>query len=103
MATSIIKGCEVEAKEGVTVFRQGKLRIVRLDTPSNWCSTLETEDRPSVNMDAIGSIYNGSTYVTCRVSIGSDGKVQIIDNYGNYISGAQWGYLNPKYVTYFVD
>ena len=104
MATSTIsRQYGYFVKEGVTVYRQGKLRIVRLDKPSDWCATLYPEDRPSIAARTPGAVYNGSSYVECNVSVYSDGKVRVLDYYGNPISGAQYGYLTPTFITYFVD
>lgn len=103
MATSkIIEGSEVITKEGVTVFRLGRLRIVRLDTPSEWCATLYAEDRPSISATSTAKVYNGSTYVDCIVRVGTDGKVTIKDEWGSAISGASYGYLTARFVIYFV-
>lgn len=96
-----IKG-ETETKEGCTVFRQGNLRIVRLVSPSAWCATLKSIDRPSATVSASGKVYNGSTYVDCTVLINTSGEVRVQDLWGGTIFGAQYGYLRPRNLTYFV-
>ena len=104
MATGTIKqssGYSV-VKEGVTVYRNGNLRIVRLDEPSAWCATLYEDDRPSVFASVTGAIYNGSSYVDCIVGVNTDGTVKVTDYFGNAISNAQYSYLTPRYVVYFV-
>lgn len=89
-------------KEGVTVFRKGRLRIVRLDSPSAWCATLYAEDAPSNDARVLSKVYNGSDYVDCNVSVGSDGTVKVLSLWGSEIVGAQYNFLVNKYVTYFV-
>lgn len=93
---------EVEKVEGVTVFRKGRFRMVYIDTPSNWCSTLAVRDRPSKTASVFGMVYNGSGYVNCNVSVKTNGHVEITDPYGNWISGAQWGYLIGRTICYYV-
>lgn len=96
-----LKGTTV-VKEGCTVFRQGDLRIVRLNSPSAWCSTLSVSDRPSARVSLTGKVYNGSTYVDCVVFINTSGEVRVQDLWGGTISGAQYGYLQPRDLTYYV-
>lgn len=90
-------------KDDITVYRNGKLRILRLDTPSEWMATLSVVDRPSIPMNFVGTIYDGTQYVDCTVSVETDGKVQVRDIFGGTIPGAQYGFLSPRCVTYFVD
>lgn len=91
-----------EVKEGCTVFRQGDLRIVRLNSPSAWCATLSVSDRPSATVSLPGKVYNGSTYVDCVVFINTSGEVRVQDFWGGTVSGAQYGYLRPRDLTYYV-
>lgn len=99
--TSLIGTSSV--KEGVTVFRLGKLRCVRLDNPSAWCATLLWSDRPSADVEFTGKVYNGSSYVDCLVKINTAGEVRITDLFSGTISGANYTYARPKWLTYFVD
>ena len=89
-------------KEGVTVFRLGHLRIVRLDSPSAWCATLVESDRPSVGARVISQVYNGSAYVDCVIQVGTDGTVKVQSVFGSEIANAQYGYLVNRYIEYFV-
>ena len=90
-------------KEGVTVYRNGKLRVVRIDSPSAWCATLYEVDRPSVAVSESSKIFNGSAYVDCRATVGTDGTVKVTDYFGGEISGAQYGFLSSRYISYFVN
>lgn len=90
-------------KEGVTVFFLGKLRIVRIDQPSSWCATLYASDRPSQLVEYVGKIFNGSAYVDCLVKINTAGEVRITDMFGAIIPNAQYNYVRPRWLTYFVD
>ena len=90
-------------KDDITVYRNGKLRILRLDTPSEWMATLSVVDRPSIPAKFVGTVYDGTQYVDCMVNVETDGKVQVRDFFGGTITGAQYGFLSPRYVTYFVD
>ena len=100
-----LKGLKQEAvvKEGCTVFRQGDLRIVRIDTPSAWSATLSAGDRPSADVSAVGKVYNGSTYVDCLIFINTSGQLKVQDFWGGTIANAQYGFLRPRTLTYFVD
>lgn len=93
---------EVEVKEGVTVYRNGRFRMLHLDSPSAWCATLSTGDRPQSIRRVISKVYNGSAYVDCTITVDTDGKVQIMDLYGGTISGAQYGYLVDRTVCYYI-
>ena len=93
---------EKEVKEGCTVYRLDNLRIVRLDSPSAWCATLYAKDRPSLDFEAFGTVYNGSTYVDCLVKVNTLGEVRVTTLYGATVSGAQYNYLRPRWLTYFV-
>ena len=90
-------------KEGVTVFRKGRMRTVRLDSPSAWCATLIAFDRPSVGARVISQVYNGSTYVDCIIQVGTDGTVRVQSVWGSEIANAQYSYLVNRFITYFVD
>lgn len=90
-------------KEGVVIYRLGKHRTVRLKNPSAWCATLNTWDRPPAVISAIGKVYNGSSYVDCMVSINTSGEVRVQNLFGAEIAGAQYGYLRPTTLSYFVD
>ena len=90
-------------KEGVVIYRLGKLRTVRLRSPSAWCATLSTWDRPANTVAVPGKIYNGSSYVDCMVFINSSGEVRVQDMFGGNITGAQYNYLRPLDITYFVE
>ena len=94
---------QTEVKEGCTVFRQGDLRIVRIDTGSAWPATLSVKDRPSAVVSATGKVYNGSDYVDCLININTAGEVKVVDLWGGTVSGAQYGFLRPRTLTYFVD
>lgn len=88
-------------KEGVTVYTQGTFRQIYLNSPSAWCATLSAVDRPSAPVRTPGKIYNGSTYVDCIITIGTDGTVKVTDLFGGTISGAQYGFLVPRHIFYF--
>ena len=92
-----------ETKEGVIVFRLGKLRIVRLVSPSAWCATLFSSDSPSQAVRVLTKIYNGSTYVDCVVQIDTDGTVKVQGLFGETVSGAQYGYLVNREIAYYVN
>lgn len=94
---------ETAVKEGVTVFRLGKLRVVRLDSSSAWCATLYAVDRPSIDAEFFGTVYNGTSYVDCLVKVNRYGEVRITDLYSGTIANAQYGYARPRWLTYFVD
>ena len=96
-----IKG-ETEVKEGCTIFRQGDLRVVRLDSPSAWCATLWAKDRPSATVEYSGVVYNGSTYVDCLVLVNTLGEVRVTTLYGATVPSAQYGYLRPRNLVYYV-
>lgn len=89
-------------KEGCTIFRQGDYRCVRLDSPSAWCATLLALDRPTRDVAVPAKVYNGSTYVDCMVLINTLGEVRVQTLYGATVSGAQYGYLRPRDISYFV-
>lgn len=91
-----------EVKEGVTIYRQGKFRMIHIDTGSAWCATLSQSDRPSDTASVIGKVYNGSSYVDCAITVGTNGRVEINNLYGQAISGAQYGYLRPRDILYYV-
>lgn len=91
-----------EVKEGVTVYRQGRFRNVHIDNGSAWCATLSQGDRPADTASVPGKVYNGSSYVDCMIVVGTNGRVEISNMYGQTISGAQYGYLRPRDIFYFV-
>lgn len=91
-----------KVREGVTVYTQGTFRQVHLDSPSAWCATLSVEDRPAAPVRSPGKVFNGSTYVDCVTTISTDGTVKVTDLYGGTISGAQYGYLIPRDLYYYV-
>ena len=93
---------ESETREGCQVYRQGKFREVHLTTPSAWCATLLSKDRPADTVSVIGKIYNGSAYVDCMVFVNSSGEVRVQDLFGGSVSGAQYGYLRPRDLFYYV-
>ena len=92
----------VEVKEGVTVYRNGRFRMIHLDSPSQWCATLSVWDRPSTTRRTLSKLYNGSSYVDCTIQVNTNGQVRIWDVYGNEISGAQYGFLIDRTVCYYV-
>lgn len=92
----------VEVKEGVTVYRNGRFRMIHLDSPSQWCATLSAWDRPSTTRRVLSKVYNGSAYVDCTIQVNTNGEVRIWDLYGNAISGAQYGFLIDRTVCYYV-
>lgn len=94
---------ETVVKEGVTIYRLGKLRIVRLDSPSAWCATLWGTDTPSIDAEFVGKVYNGTSYVDCLVKVNKKGEVRITDMFSGTISNAQYDYVRPRWLTYFVD
>lgn len=93
----------VITKEGCTVYRLGKFREVHLTNPSAWCATLAEQDRPSETVSVIGKIYNGSAYVDCMIFVNSSGEVRVQDFFGGSVSGAQYAYLRPRDLFYFVQ
>ena len=94
---------ETVVKEGVTIYRLGKLRIVRLDSPSSWCATLWGTDTPSIDAEFVGKVYNGTSYVDCLVKVNRYGEVRITDMFSGTIANAQYSYARPRWLTYFVD
>ena len=103
MATSTINLKDaVEVKEGVTVYRQGRFRMLHLDTPSAWCATLSSWDWPSSTRRTLSAVYNGSAYVDCSIMVNTVGEVRILDFYGGEVSGAQYGYLINRTICYYV-
>ena len=92
----------VEVKEGVTVYRNGRFRMIHIVSPSQWCATLSAGDRPSTARRVLSKVYNGSSYVDCVIQIETNGQVRIQDLFGNTISGAQYGFLVDRTVCYYV-
>ena len=92
----------VEAKEGVTIYRNGRFRMIHLDSPSQWCATLSPGDSPQTSRSTASKIYNGSSYVDCEIQVNTNGEVRIVDLFANEISGAQYGYLVDRTVCYYV-
>ena len=92
----------VEVKEGVTVYRNGRFRMIHLDSPSQWCATLSVWDRPRTTRRAFTKVYNGSSYVDCIIQVNTNGEVRIWDLFANEISGAQYGFLVNRTVCYYV-
>lgn len=92
----------VEVKEGVTVYRNGRFRMIHLDSPSQWSATLSAWDRPSTARRTASKVYNGNSYVDCVIQIETNGQVRIQDLYGNVISGAQYSFLVDRTVCYYV-
>lgn len=116
MGNTIIKTMPVEYEAienyGAGIFRYGKMRMLWLPSgtfSSSWVLTIPEKDRPPKGVTAIGSVFNGSSYVTCMISIyakdnaSKAGRVTVSDNYGADISGMQMGYCNPHLITYFVE
>lgn len=93
----------VITKEGCIVYRLGKFREVFIANGSAWCATLAEQDRPPNDVDYCGKVYNGSSYVDCLVRVNTAGEVRVTDFYGGTISGAQYTYLRPRYLFYFVQ
>lgn len=93
---------EVEVKEGVTVYRNGRFRMIYLDSPSQWCATLSALDTPQTTQRFMSMLYDGSGYVDCVIIIGTDGTVKIGNTYGATISGAQYGFLIDRTCCYYV-
>lgn len=92
----------VEVKEGVTIYRNGRFRMIHLDSPSQWCATLSPWDRPQTTRRTASKIYNGSSYVDCAIQVNTNGEVRIWDLFANEISGAQYGFLVNRTVCYYV-
>ena len=96
-----LKGEKV-TKEGCIVFRQGNFRTLRIVTASQWLATLNEIDRPSSAAVFPAKIYNGSTYVDCAIFVNTNGQVRVETIAGTAVPGAQYGYLTPRYVSYYV-
>ena len=92
----------VEVKEGVTVYRNGRFRMIHLDSPSQWCATLSPGDSPSTTRRTASKIYNGSSYVDCAIQVDTNGEVRIVDFFGKEVSGARYGFLVNRTVCYYV-
>ena len=92
----------VEVKEGVTIYRNGRFRMIHLDSPSQWCATLSTGDSPPTTRRTLSKVYNGSSYVDCAIQVNTNGEVRIWDLFANEISGAQYGFLADRTVCYYV-
>ena len=92
----------VEVREGVTIYRNGRFRMIHLDSPSQWCATLFAWDRPSTARRTLSKVYDGSSYVDCVIEIGTNGQVRIQDLFGSVISGAKYGFLVDRTVCYYV-
>lgn len=92
----------VEVKEGVTIYRNGRFRMIHLDSPSQWCATLSTWDWPQTKKRTLSKVYNGSSYVDCVIQVNTNGEVRIWDLFANEISGAQYGFLVDRTVCYYV-
>ena len=92
----------VEVKEGVTIYRNGRFRMIHLDSPSKWCATLSTLDSPQTTRRTASKIYNGSSYVDCVIQVNTNGEVRIWDMFGNEVSGAQYGFVVDRTVCYYV-
>ena len=101
-AISALQAPTIITKEGCTVYRLGKFREAHLTNPSAWCATLASTDRPSETVTVMGKIYNGSAYVDCMIFVNSSGEVRVQDLFGGTISGAQYAYLRPRDLFYFV-
>lgn len=93
---------EVEVKEGVTIYRNGRFRMIHLDSPSQWCATLSTWDWPQTTKRTLSKVYNGSSYVDCVIQVNTNGEVRIRDLFANEISGAQYGFLVDRTCCYYV-
>ena len=92
----------VEVKEGVTIYRNGRFRMIHLDSPSQWCATLNPGDRPQTTRRTVSKIYDGSSYVDCVIQVNTNGEVRIWDLYGKEVSGAQYGFLVDRTCCYYV-
>ena len=100
IATSL-KG-EKETKEGCIVFRQGNFRTLKIVTASQWLATLNQIDCPSSAAIFPAKVFNGSTYVDCAIFVNTNGQVRIETMSGAAVPGAQYNYVSPRYVSYYV-
>lgn len=116
MGNTIIKTMPVEYEaienNGAGIFRYGKMRMLWLPSgafSASWVLTIPEKDRPPKAVTAMGTVYNGSSYVSCLIAIYAKddasraGRVLVSDSYGGNISGMQMGFCNPHLITYFVE
>lgn len=62
--------------------------------------TVPSGFRPVDRFNQLAKVYNGSSYVDCRISVYANGDVTITQLSGGAVSGIQVAYLTPNYVTY---
>ena len=85
-----------------TVYRNRRFRMLTITGVSGTTvDTLSNTDYPATQVRASGKVYNGSSYVDCVVTIGTDGTVTLSDTWGGAIAGAQIGFLTTNGITYF--
>lgn len=93
-----------------SILKQGSIVVLQLNTAS---ITLESDDitltdlipealRPSYVVTQYTKTYNGSNYVDCIINIGSDGKIKVMDMFGNKITGLQTTYIRTNRFVYFI-
>ena len=59
--------------------------------------------RPKRLIDKIAKIYNGSSYVECRVRLNTNGTMVISDFFNNAITNANLGFLQFSEFTFVID
>lgn len=114
MGKTIIKtvGVESEALEsnGAVIYRYGRVRDLWLPRGawnSYWILSIPEKDRPIHNISAFASVYNGTSYVDCIITLfgrndTNAGRVYLTDMYGGTISNADLDFLNPHSLIYIV-
>ena len=92
-----------ETYTNMTVYRYGNIRMVYVNgVDGQMVGTLATNDKPPESVRAVGTVYNGSAYVTAILGISTSGEVTIQGQFGGAISGIQIGFMAPRYIMYLV-
>lgn len=58
--------------------------------------------RPAYEASYYSKVYDGSNYVDCRVSIATNGTIQIVNLFSGAISGIRPNYVTNRNFVYFV-
>lgn len=92
-----------ETYNNMTVYRYGNVRMVYVNSvDGQTVGQLNASDRPPVVCRSVGTVYNGSSYVTAILGVDTSGNVTIQGQYGGAIAGIQVGFMAPRYITYLV-
>lgn len=87
----------------MTVYRYGNVRMVYVNAVSGQTvGQLNAGDRPPVACRSVGTVYNGTSYVTAILGVDTSGNVTIQGQFGGAISGIQIGFMAPRFIMFIV-